>query len=255
MKKVIFILAMAATLLQPLHLLAWGKKGHALVAEVAFNLLDEHTREAVRKCLGKMTIEEAGNWMDDIKSDRRNDYMKPWHYVNVAQGQVYENSKEENVITQLTRVVNELQHKENMKEEDIKKNVLIAFHLTGDLHQPLHVGYGVDKGGNDISVKYKRASTNLHRVWDSEIIEGENINLTECMQQKKSFDKEDLAMLSQINVESWMRQPRSQLAGVYSFTDETIDEAYIQKNKKIIEQDIFIAGVRLAAILKDVFKA
>ncbi len=248
-------MAMAGTLLQPMYLLAWGKKGHALVAEVAFNLLDEHTKEAVHKYLGRMTIEEAGNWMDDIKSDRRNDYMKQWHYVNVAQGKLYETSKEENIITQLTRVVTELQHKESMSEEDIKKDLLIVFHLTGDLHQPLHVGYGVDKGGNDIHVKYKGAQTNLHRLWDSEIIEGENISLNECLQMKKTFDREDMAMLSNINVESWMRQPRSQLTGVYGFTDNTIDDVYIQKNKKVIEQNIFIAGVRLAAILKDVFKA
>ena len=142
-----------------------------------------------------------------------------------------------------------------MKEEDIKKDVLIIFHLVGDLHQPLHVGYGNDKGGNDVHVKYKKNPTNLHRVWDSEIIESENVSLADCMKHLRSLDKEEIAALSVINVESWMRQPRSQLNGVYDFKDDEIDEAYISKNKKIIEDDILIAGIRLAAVLKDVLKS
>ncbi len=226
-----------------------------MVVEIAFSMLDESTRQHVQKYLGKMTLDEAGNWMDQIKNDRRNDYMKIWHYVNVDQGKTYDAAiKEENVVNQLTRVIHELENKSSMSEEDIKKDILVACHLTADLHQPLHVGYGNDKGGNDIHVKYKGQQTNLHRVWDSEIIETENITLNGCLQQKKFFDKEDLAMLSTINVENWIRQPRTQLAGVYDFKDEVIDDAYAQKNKKIIEQDIFIAGVRLAAILNAAFK-
>jgi hypothetical protein len=202
-----------------------------------------------------MTAEDAGNWMDQIKSDHRYAYMNIWHYVNVEKGSVYDpNVKEENAINQLTRVINELEHREKMSDEDIKKDILIAMHLTGDIHQPLHCGYAEDKGGNTVQVKYKGKPTNLHRVWDSEIIEGENINVNDCLQQRKNFDKEEMKMLAVINPEKWMNQPRSQVAGVYAFTDNTIDDAYIQKNKKLIEQDIFIAGVRLAAILNAAFK-
>ena len=239
----------------PSGVFAWGKIGHGLVAEVAFTMLDSSTKANVHKYLGSMTIEQAANWMDEIKNDHRNDYMKQWHYVNVDEGKTYENTKEENIVNQLTRVINELKHKENMKDEDIKKDLLIIFHLTGDLHQPLHVGYGNDKGGNSVEVKYNGHNTNLHRVWDSELIEGENIKLSDCLSMLKGFDKEDIAALSVINVENWMRQPRSQLKNVYNFKDETIDEAYATKNKKAIEQDILVAGIRLAAILKDVFKS
>ena len=255
MKKHLFVLLFVVPFMAPVQSFAWGKKGHALVAEVAFSLLDSSTSARVHKCLGSMTIEQAANWMDDIKSDHRNDYMKQWHYVNVEKGKSYEETKEENVINQLTRVINELQHKENMKEEDIKRNTLIIFHLTGDLHQPLHVGYGDDKGGNSVNVKYKKQSTNLHRVWDSEIIESENISLADCLKHLRTFDKEEIASLSAINVEAWMRQPHSQLSGVYNFKDEEIDDTYITRNKKVIEEDILIAGIRLSAILKNVFKS
>ncbi len=255
MRKKLLALVIFISALQPARSFAWGKIGHGLVAEVAFSLLDEPTKAAVHKYLGSMTIEQAANWMDEIKNDHRNDYMKQWHYVNVDAGKTYENTREENVVNQLTRVIEELKHKDKMSDEDIKKDILIIFHLTGDLHQPLHVGYGNDKGGNAVNVKYKGHSTNLHRVWDSEIIESENINYNDCAKLLKTFDKEDIANLSVINVENWMRQPRSQLKGVYDVKDDNIDDAYIARNKKIIEQDIVIGGIRLAAILKDVFKS
>jgi len=40
----------------------------------------------------------------------------------------------------------------------------------GDIHQPLHVGYAHDKGGNDIKVEFFLNRTDLHTVWDSLLI-------------------------------------------------------------------------------------
>lgn len=254
MKKLLLTPLIALAIMTPYCSFAWGKMGHKMVVEIAYTMIDAHTRENVQKVLGGMGAEEAGNWMDHIKSDHFYDHMKPWHYVNVAEGKTYEETEEKNVINQLTRVVEELKHKDKMKEDDIRTNLLIIMHLVGDLHQPLHVGYLVDKGGNDIRVKYKGESTNLHRIWDSDIIEQEHITLSDCLQFKRSFDSDELAALTAINVANWMRQPRSQVKGCYAFSDGKIDEAYIAKNKRIIEQEIFLAGARLAAVLNECFK-
>jgi hypothetical protein len=37
-------------------------------------------------------------------------------------------------------------------------------HFVGDVHQPLHVGYEKDEGGNTIVVHWYRRKTNLHHV-------------------------------------------------------------------------------------------
>ncbi len=254
MKKVI-VIAVLLSITCPTLSFGWGRRGHAIVATIAFNMVDTSIQHKIQHYLGDMTMEQAGNWMDDIKSDRKYDYMKVWHYVNIDKGSSYEPSKEENVINELKRAISELEHKSTMSNEDIKKDLLVAFHLTADMHQPLHVGYGDDKGGNSVQVKYLGHSSNLHRTWDSEIIESENITINDCLQKMNSFDKEQLASLSVINVENWMRLPRTQLGSVYNFKDETLDIAYVQRNKKLVEEDLFIAGIRLAAILKDVFKS
>lgn len=47
----------------------------------------------------------------------------------------------------------------------------IAGHLLADLHQPLHVGFGEDRGGNTIKVYWRSNTkgTNLHRLWDGDL--------------------------------------------------------------------------------------
>lgn len=44
-------------------------------------------------------------------------------------------------------------------------------HLEGDAHQPLHAGYGDDKGGNTCQVRWDGRGSNLHHVWDTGMIE------------------------------------------------------------------------------------
>ena len=255
MRKTIVLFSVLALLAEtPYQSFAWGKKGHELTAEVAFTILDEHTKAAVQKYLGSTTIEEASTWMDEVRSDHKYDFMKPWHYVNVEKGSVYVPSKEPNIINALNNSISLLEHKEKLTDEEIKTNIMIIFHLAGDFHQPLHVGYGNDKGGNDVQLKYNDNFTNLHRVWDTELIEKEHISLNDCMMLYNKFSTDELSGLKEIDMEKWVYEPRTLLYKVYSFnSDNSIDKAYSDKNKKVIEQQLLVGGIRLAAILEKLF--
>jgi hypothetical protein len=44
-------------------------------------------------------------------------------------------------------------------------------HWVGDVHQPLHVSFQDDRGGNEVGVSGGVCSWDLHAVWDSCIIE------------------------------------------------------------------------------------
>jgi len=240
----------------PHRTFAWGKQGHEIVATIAYTLVDTNIKKEVIKYLDGITVAEAGTWMDDVRSDHKYDFMKSWHYVNIEKGQQYVATKEPNLINELNDAIEKLEHKSTLSNEEIKRNLLLVFHLVGDMHQPLHVGYGIDKGGNDIQVKYLTKPANLHRVWDTEIIESEHISANQCLLLTKNFDDDEIKQLKTINVEKWVYEPRALLSGVYSLPeDNTIDQAYIDKNKKIIETQLLIAGIRLSAILEDVFKS
>ena len=228
-----------------------------MVAEVAFHYLDDTTKAKVKHYLKKMTIEEAANWMDDMRTNSYYDYMRPWHYVNIGKDSTYiPSAKERDILIILNSAIAELRKKDSLKDKNVKDDLCMLFHLTGDLHQPLHVGYGIDRGGNDIDLSFKFLTyhTNLHKVWDFEIIDSKNITLEDCLKQYDSFTKEEINKFEKINVMDWMKQSRSLLDSVYNFKDALIDQDYIDRNAILIEKQILIGGLRLAAVLRETFR-
>ncbi len=234
---------------------AWGKTVHELVAEIAFRILDDSTQKIVKQYLGNITIEEAANWMDEQRGNSYYNFMRTWHYVDIDKGQKYVPSAERNALSVLNSAIIELRNAKEtgMSKKDIKNRILLIFHLVGDLHQPLHTGYTIDKGGNTIMVNSPFVSGNLHSIWDTQILEYKRINLDTCMNLYTSMPGDEIAEIKKINVLKWMYQSRSNLESVYSFENNFLDKNYIDKNIIIIKKQLVVAGIRLASILQEVF--
>ena len=233
---------------------AWGPDGHKMVAEVAKKYLDKGVQDSVQKYLGSMTFEEASVWMDEIKKDHTYDYMKSWHYINIDQDKTYVKTTEPNVVDELEKSIAQLSNKKALSKDEINNNLKIVFHLVGDLHMPLHAGYGSDRGGNDEKVDFFGKQKNLHYVWDMAIIEYKKITLNDCLKIGTKYSKTEIKDLQKIDVVKWMEDSRGLLKDVYNYKDATITEEYINKSTSLIKREIFIAGVRLAAILNQTFK-
>lgn len=254
MNKALITLAFLMTLfISPSKSFAWGNKGHALVAEVAFNYMDKNTKKEVLKYLDGMTIEDAANWMDNVKGDHSYDFMRAYHYVNFDKGANVVETNGDNIIYQLNTTIKELQNKESLTNEQINTKIKILFHLIGDLHQPLHVGYGADKGGNQMQVTFNGKGTNLHSLWDSGIIESKGITLQDCLNSNK-FCFFKLRKVKKINVIKWSIESRNLLGQIYNTGGNKINEEYVDSSVPLIENQILKAGIRLAGVLNDVFK-
>ena len=232
---------------------AWGKTGHELTGSIAFRLLDDSTRKVVLDYLGNLTFEEAANWMDDSRSNTYYNYMRTWHYIDMDKGEKYVPSSERNILTVLHSAITELKDYKNRKRKDVKRDLLLIFHLVGDLHQPLHTGYVIDKGGNTIQINSPFVSGNLHSVWDTQILEYKGINMDSCMSLYNTLDTPAIRSYQKIEELKWMYQSRSLLDTVYSFQDNFLDAKYVDANAAVIKKQLLIAGIRLASILKDTF--
>ena len=247
MNKTSWAIALAVVCLSTTRALAWGHQGHALVAEVAFHYMDETTKKNVMAYLDGMTIEEAANWMDAIKSDHANDYMKPYHYIDFEKG-----SKEvpagDNIVTVLNSTLSALDHKENLSREEIKRRILFLF------HQPLHIGYPSDKGGNTIQLNFMGGhGTNLHATWDSEIIEYKATSLNDVL-NSKTYTSEALEGVKKIDIIGWAKQSRGYLKNAYAVNDNKVNDSYIDAVYPIIKTQLLEGGIRLAAVLEHYFK-
>jgi hypothetical protein len=225
-----------------------------IVAEIAQSQLPKNIQDSVKKYLGDMTFDEASTWMDDIRKKNKYNYLKSLHYINIPKGQNYiPNASDKNCVIELQRVINQLNEKSKLSPDKINLDIKILIHLVGDIHQPLHVGYEEDKGGNAIEVYFLGKKSNLHHVWDTGIIQDKAISTNTCIKANSKLSKAELTAIRKINVITWLNESREYLGTIYAFQGRIIDETYENKYEVVIEKQLFDAGIRLAAVLNEVF--
>ncbi|HXU26670.1 MAG TPA: S1/P1 nuclease [Bacteroidia bacterium] len=254
MKKTTLTL-FAILILKASNIFAWGQVGHKMVAEIAMSYLNKGVKDSVQKYLGKMTFAEAGTWMDDVRSDKKYNYMKTWHYADVSRDCTYVEKGEANAINTIEKAMNELKDKNKITPEQINMDLKLLFHLIGDFHQPLHCGYPEDKGGNTVDVEFNFLSTNLHSTWDTKIIE---YKLTDVQKGVLEFCKKltpaEKKAYMKIDVVAWFNDARAYLPEAYNLEKgHTVQEEYMKKALPVIEKQLVIAGLRLAAVLNQAF--
>jgi hypothetical protein len=232
---------------------AWGVVGHKLTAKIAYTQLSPAIKDSLKVYLGETTIEEASVWMDEIRSDPSNDSLKPFHYINMEKGESYNPDSTHNIIGELDRIIRELKDRGKYDKEHITVDLKILIHLIGDLHQPMHNGYGSDRGGNSVSVFVAGGGSNLHRVWDTDLLE--SYIMTEPMDWASTakYSKEQLAEIRKVNILGWMNESRKYLIECYDFKGQDIDRKYVKRAIPIVEERLLFGGIRLGKLLRDIF--
>jgi hypothetical protein len=243
-----FLILLALVLAATLETMAWGSHGHKLVASFAKAALNKHVIDSVQHFLGKMTFEEASIWMDEIKSDHSYAYMNSWHYVNIEKDATFVSGEDKNVLSQLELALAMLKDKERTFEKT-STALRLLFHLVGDIHQPLHCGYGSDRGGNEVMVGFDGKSTNLHALWDTDIIEYYKIGLKDCFKVSNTLSNDEKKQIQKIDVTEWMYECRGFLPAIYNYKKRNMSEEYASKARPVIEKQLTKAGIRLATIL------
>lgn len=232
----------------------WGVTGHRVVGLTAEKHMSRKAVARVEKILGQ-SIAMAGTWMDDARSDSTYNHMVDWHWVTVPDGQTYEQTEKNpngDIIETIQRLTTALKSKSLTTQQE-QEYIKILIHLVADIHQPLHVGTGQDRGGNDVKVKWFGSNSNLHRVWDSEMIDDTRLSYTELANSLSTPDADDIKTLQRAPVTAWAYESMTYRPNVYAVGDGKLGYVYAYKNFPIVRKRLMQAGVRLAAILNDIY--
>lgn len=252
--KYIFLsIAFVLLMLSPQKSKAWGPDGHTIVVRLAMQFAKPEVKQNILNLLDTMSLNTAANWMDIMRSNSDYDYMKPWHYIDFPADKEYAPSLDENIVNRLVLTFNELRHKRTLPKEQVKTDLLILFHLMGDLHQPLHTGYDDDLGGNKVALQYDTLKTNLHHFWDEDIIRYRKISFDDCMALYNSYAGKKIDSIDGVHPGKWMKETRSFLGKVYPKQGFMVDDKYLDESKIIIQRQLLIAGLRLADMLNKLF--
>lgn len=237
------------------NVFGWGATGHRAIGYIATQHLNKKARLAIAKLLGGQSLAMAGTWMDDIKSDSLYDHTHDWHWVTIQNGETYEQSAKNpkgDVIMTLERLIAELKSKKLTAKQQAE-HIKMIVHLIGDIHQPLHVGFGTDQGGNQVKLTWFGNNSNLHRVWDTDMIDGSKLSYTELANAWPKADATRIKTLQQASVRDMAKEAMTYRKQVYAYGDGKLGYDYNYQNFNTVLEQIQKAGIRLAGVLNQIY--
>jgi hypothetical protein len=231
--------------------LAQRQLGPAAEREVERLLAPEHTTR----------LADVANWPDQIRNDPAQQAVWKrtgrWHYINFSSGRCdyvapRDCPKGECVVAALEREVQVLG--DRAQPDAVRRQALkFVVHLVGDVHQPLHAGYRPDRGGNQYQVQFDGKGSNLHKVWDSGLLNTRHLRWQEYA---SLLDGRAPVILPPASAPlddpyaQWAEESCRLTAAMDFYPSRRrIGSAYVADNLPLAERRLREAGRRLAELL------
>ena len=268
--------------LVPSIALSWGEDGHRVVCQIAFDELTTAARSEVNRLLALDpdfdSFAESCLFADSPERIRFLD-----HFINMPRSaQAITTADcplaESCVIRAIQNDFGVLQDSESGDTEKLLALKLLG-HWVGDVHQPMHVSFKDDRGGNSNNVNVDIPGVNLHGVWDYLIISrnlGDDYLRIAARLRESIADEQRMAWKLDSPIE-WANESfqitiaasvtycvQKQGACWYSsgnrvldegepWRDFTITDDYLEMHAALVSQRLQQAGVRLAELLNQAF--
>lgn len=246
--------------------IAWGPHGHRIAARIAESRLTPEARAAIKELLHDGdTLASIADWADHDGHDAVPG-SAPWHYVNVPLEAAHYDAR---YCPASGCVVSKIKHyravlaDRHAPKQERARALLFLVHFVQDVHQPLHVGDNRDRGGNLTQIQYFNEGTNLHRMWDSQILDDASRDERAWVERiRPLLTPENVEAWSKGTVESWADESLQDAKKAYHFpagatrpidSGASLGREYSEFALPIIRQRLAQAGVRLANELNAVF--
>lgn len=239
--------------------LAWGQKGHDVTCAIAQNHLSKKAQKKVDEIFEGKSLVYWANWMDNASHTKEYSYTSTWHYKNIDADQDYDTAPTASSGDVLTAIESQAAALKsgtlNAEQQAVALRMLI--HFVGDLHCPMHVSHKSDQGGNRWQVQFFDRGSNLHKIWDSEVLEsGHNWTYTEWAEEIDCIGKKEEAGILKGTPSDWGRETFAISTRIYDTTPvgAKLSYDYVSEWTPVVERQLLAGGLRLAKILNEIFK-
>lgn len=237
--------------------LIWGKNGHRATGQIAEKYLTKKAKKKIDKILKGQSLAFVSTFGDEIKSDKKYNKYYSWHYINMDLDETYETAKKNpqgDLVTGINKCVAVLKDKKS-SAEDKEFHLKLLVHFVGDLHQPMHIGQREDKGGNTIQVQWFGRGTNLHRVWDENMIDDWEMSYLELAENAKDLSKKQVQAIQKGTIIDWVNEVHTLTKEVYKSVKvgENLRYKYSYDHFGTVRTQLQKGGIRLAKVLNDIF--
>lgn len=267
--------------------------GHQVVCQLAYEQLTISKKQKIDQLLlaiskedaqlinhynhnnkkAKITFAKACTWADAIKKKKKLKQYNTWHYLNVPRIALTatKNNCSDGCLTEAILIHhNEFNTTTNLQNK--VQALMFLGHWLGDIHQPLHVSYQDDLGGNKRAIYLENnACKNLHRLWDDCLLTAKGAKNNKKPTLDKLVDKlakqwpaTTLTLQLESDVYHWatdaltfIRKPSflycqlDQQGGCQPLPQKVVNipKNYITNYQPLLEQQLLKAAFRLHSIL------
>lgn len=258
---------------------AWWEDGHVIASKVAERNLSPEARKNLEKLLGPISISDTKICMFADTVRRNPDFPQyktsdTWHYVNRPVGEEFSHKKhcaDGKCVVEKLEEFKKILGDATIESEDRLEALIFIVHLVEDMHQPMHCANRYDKGGNNLKVRYPKATEgdrlNMHMVWDGKLVADamDGLVLKDfVVRLDESMKEEDRKTWKLGTADEWAAE-NHRIAAEYAYkaADGTalgktgtieLDDAYVKRNTPIVRMQLQKAGLRLAAVLNECLK-
>lgn len=257
------LLALSLISLNAVPANAWGASGHRIVAIIAERNLTAEAQARVTQILGQnVSLASVANYADAIRN--RHQETKNFHFVDIPKNRkdyspardCQPTKKGDCIIAALERFKADVVNPQKTLAE---RRFALKFivHLVGDMHQPLHCADNHDVGGNNVSVKWFGKSTDLHKVWDTLIIEEAELTDTEFADALDSdLSQQQIQVIQQGTPVEWALEAH-EAARSHAYVipaNRLLSHDYYDANARVVDEQLLRGGLRLAKLLNTIFQ-
>lgn len=256
---------------------SWGSLGHKASAKVAWQFLDQNTRNQVSELLGETSFADASVWADAARGNNEWKFTIWYHFEKAPDNMTYldnlrrldEPARRTGGLIEALYVADETMRDPRASRQDRENALKFAIHFVGDIHQPLHTGRPEDNGGNKVRVSWLGRDVSLHSIWDSQIIYLAHRDLL-AQATDVSGDRDQAQLYADylmtkfknfrptpdlfVRYDDWMHESMDPRAEAYERRDES-EESYTQRFSDTVDERIYLAGLRIAYMTKRMLKA
>lgn len=238
-----------------IHAMAWGREAHRVIAIVAEGELTPAARVQVNRLLAQepgATLASISTWPDEQRSDK----TAKWHYVNFPEGSC-KYVPERDCPDGACVVAAAQQQIALLKSHagDAEKLIALKYvvHLIADVHQPLHAGRGSDRGGNTYQLQAFERGTNLHALWDVDLVQQIDSDQGELIRKLKAMRSKTPGQVGNQMIVQAAEESCAIVNSPQFYPSRKVDNEYVNYAVPIAMDRMRTAASRLAAILNGAF--
>jgi nuclease S1 len=239
----------------PTQSFAWGEKGHRIIAALAWYKLGDQYKREIQNLLGSQGVDPDGplaaiaGWAD--RQALQYPEQRKWHFVDIPLSETSYDEKRDCsdgncLVKKLDEKKVEFQFGKDRQTRIQALSYLV--HLIADIHQPLHCTDNDDNAGNRVQVKFEGNVTNLHKVWDSDMIEKRGLTVSQYVENLKNVETSKGFWFA-----DWANDSHA-IARRYVYAipnDKELGGSYYRSNLPILERQLAKAAEKLVQVLED----